>query len=115
MLLPRRGGSVSYTHLDVYKRQTILQSYTTQMVLLGTALLGLASGIAGTFAVLRKESLIGDGLSHAALPGVVIAFLLTGIKDIEVLIIGAALSSICLLYTSNEFFYIVIAEFESLV
>lgn len=73
---------------------TILQSYTTQMVLLGTALLGLASGIAGTFAVLRKESLIGDGLSHAALPGVVIAFLLTGIKDIEVLIAGAALSSI---------------------
>ncbi len=73
---------------------TILQSYTTQMVLLGTALLGLASGIAGTFAVLRKESLIGDGLSHAALPGVVIAFLLTGIKDIEVLITGAALSSI---------------------
>ena len=73
---------------------TILQSYTTQMVLLGTALLGLASGIAGTFAVLRKESLIGDGLSHAALPGVVIAFLLTGIKDIEVLIVGAALSSI---------------------
>lgn len=73
---------------------TILQSYTTQMVLLGTALLGLASGIAGTFAVLRKESLIGDGLSHAALPGVVIAFLLTGIKDIEILIAGAALSSI---------------------
>ena len=73
---------------------TILQSYTTQMVLLGTALLGLASGITGTFAVLRKESLIGDGLSHAALPGVVIAFLLTGIKDIEVLITGAALSSI---------------------
>ena len=73
---------------------TILQSYTTQMVLLGTALLGLASGIAGTFAVLRKESIIGDGLSHAALPGVVIAFLLTGIKDIEVLILGAALSSI---------------------
>ena len=64
------------------------------MVLLGTALLGLASGIAGTFAVLRKESLIGDGLSHAALPGVVIAFLLTDIKDIEVLIAGAALSSI---------------------
>ena len=73
---------------------TIFQSYTTQMVLLGTALLGLASGIAGTFAVLRKESLIGDGLSHAALPGVVIAFLLTGIKDIEILIIGAALSAI---------------------
>lgn len=73
---------------------TMFQSYTTQMVLLGTALLGLAGGIAGTFAVLRKESLIGDGLSHAALPGVVLAFLLTGIKDIEVLITGAALSSI---------------------
>ena len=50
---------------------TILQSYTTQMVLLGTALLGLASGIAGTFAVLRKESLIGDGpvsYTHLTLP-----------------------------------------------
>ena len=56
----------------------------------------------GTFAVLRKESLIGDGLSHAALPGVVIAFLLTGIKDIEVLIIGAALSSITAAWLINH-------------
>ena len=72
---------------DTFTEDAIERTY-------GTALLGLASGIAGTFAVLRKESLIGDGLSHAALPGVVIAFLLTGIKDIEVLIAGAALSSI---------------------
>lgn len=72
----------------------LLTSYTLQIVLAGTALLGLASGLSGTFAVLRKESLIGDGLAHAALPGVVLAFLLTGIKDMEVLLLGALLSSI---------------------
>ena len=73
----------------------ITTSYTLQIVLIGTALLGLASGLSGTFAVLRKESLIGDGLAHAALPGVVLAFLLTGIKDIEILLLGALVSSVC--------------------
>ena len=44
---------------------------------LGTAILGIVSGALGSFAVLRKQSLLGDAMSHAALPGIVLAFLLT--------------------------------------
>lgn len=45
-------------------------------VALGAALLGLVAGAVGCFAVLRRQSLQGDVVSHAALPGVAIAFLL---------------------------------------
>ncbi len=44
-------------------------------VLLGTMLLGIASGTLGAFAFLRGRSLMGDALAHAALPGVCTAFL----------------------------------------
>ncbi len=43
-------------------------------VLVGTAILGGVSGIVGSFAVLRRRALVGDLLSHAALPGICIAF-----------------------------------------
>lgn len=49
-------------------------------VLLGTMLLGIAAGITGTFSFLQKQSLVGDAAAHAALPGIAIAFLLTGQK-----------------------------------
>jgi manganese/zinc/iron transport system permease protein len=43
---------------------------------------------------LRRQSLMGDAISHAALPGVVLAFLLTGLKGPLVLMTGAALAGI---------------------
>jgi manganese/zinc/iron transport system permease protein len=46
----------------------------------------------GSFAVLRRQSLLGDAISHAALPGIAIAFLLTGSKAPLVLILGAAIA-----------------------
>ncbi len=48
----------------------------------------------GSFAVLRKQSLLGDAISHAALPGIAIAFLLTGAKDSNVLLLGALISGL---------------------
>ena len=51
-----------------------------EKVMLGTALLGGMSGVVGSFAVLRRRSLIGDMLAHAALPGVCVAFLLTSTR-----------------------------------
>lgn len=66
--------------------------YTLRTVALGGALLGVVSGVLGSFAVLRRESLIGDALSHAALPGVGIAFLVAG-RSLGVLLIGAAIAS----------------------
>lgn len=65
--------------------------YTLRTVALGSATLGLVSGALGTFAVLRKQSLLGDAISHAALPGVVLAFLLFRSKAPLILILGAAL------------------------
>jgi manganese/zinc/iron transport system permease protein len=42
--------------------------------------------------VLRRESLLGDALSHAALPGITLAFLLTGSKALPVLLLGAGIA-----------------------
>lgn len=72
----------------------LLFDYTLRTVALGTAVLGLVSGTLGAFAFLRRQSLIGDAISHAALPGVVLAFMLTGIKGPAVLMAGAAAAGI---------------------
>lgn len=66
----------------------------TQWVLGGTTLLGITSGVLGSFALLRKESLIGDAMAHAALPGICLAFLLTGSKSVLWLLLGALLTSL---------------------
>ena len=72
--------------------------YTTAVVVLGSGLLGMVSGLLGTFSVLRRQSLIGDGVSHAALPGVIAAFLITGTKNSEILLFGALVSGLAALF-----------------
>lgn len=70
--------------------------HNTSVVLVGTLLLGLASGVIGSFLLLRKRSLVADAVAHAALPGVCVGFLAavalggTG-KSIWVLLPAAAL------------------------
>lgn len=71
---------------------SLLQDPNVQWILLATMLLGLGSGVLGSFAYLRKQSLMGDVLSHAALPGICIAFMLTGVKSIPVFLLGALIS-----------------------
>ncbi len=70
----------------------LLFDYTLRTVALGAATLGIVSGALGSYAVLRKQSLLGDAISHAALPGVVLAFLLTRSKTPLALILGAAVA-----------------------
>lgn len=70
----------------------IRYTYTVRVVALGGSILGVISGVLGCFAVLRRESLMGDALSHAALPGVAVAFLLAG-RDLGVLLLGAGIAS----------------------
>jgi len=72
----------------------VFSDYTLRTITFGTAILGAVTGMLGSFAVLRKESLLGDAISHAALPGIAIAFLITGIKDGNVLLIGALISGL---------------------
>lgn len=66
--------------------------YTLRTIALGAAVLGAVSGLLGAFAVLRRQSLLGDALSHAALPGICLAYLLTGDKSLPVLLLGAGLA-----------------------
>jgi manganese/zinc/iron transport system permease protein len=70
----------------------LIFDYTLRTVALGSAILGIVSGALGSYAVLRKQSLLGDAMSHAALPGIALAFLLTASKAPLVLILGAALA-----------------------
>ena len=76
----------SYFVLDVR------YGYTLRTVAVGGSLLGVVSGVLGCFAVLRQQSLMGDALSHAALPGVAIAFLIAG-RELGFLLIGAGIAS----------------------
>ena len=69
-----------------------LSDYTLRNVVLGSAILGIAGGALGTFAVLRRQSLLGDALAHAALPGICLVFMLTGTKEPELILLGAAIS-----------------------
>lgn len=72
----------------------LFSDYTLRTITLGTAILGAICGMLGSFAVLRKQSLLGDAISHAALPGIAIAFLITGTKDTNVLLLGALVSGL---------------------
>ena len=71
---------------------TLFDDYTLRVVALGAATLGVVSGALGTFAVLRRQALVGDAISHAALPGVALAYLVTGSKASLSLMLGAALT-----------------------
>jgi manganese/zinc/iron transport system permease protein len=69
-------------------------TYNTTIVLLGTALLGAAAGLIGTFAVLRGRALTGDAIAHAALPGLCVAFLAVGEKNLPAMLVGALVSGV---------------------
>jgi len=73
---------------------SMLTDPNMQWIFLGCTLLGLSSGVIGCFSYLRKQSLMGDTLAHAALPGICIAFMLTGIKSIGLFLVGAGLAGV---------------------
>jgi manganese/zinc/iron transport system permease protein len=74
--------------------QELFTDYTLRTVTLGAVTLGIVSGALGAFAVLRRQSLLGDAMSHAALPGVVLAFMLTELKTPVVLMLGAGVAGL---------------------
>src|SRR5690554_6279758 len=73
---------------------SILSAGNFQWVLSSTVLLGMASGLIGCLAYWKRQSLMSDALSHAALPGVVIAFMLMQDKQLFGLVLGAAASAL---------------------
>jgi manganese/zinc/iron transport system permease protein len=68
--------------------------YNTLIVLAGVSLLGASAGMVGAFAVLRKRALTGDALSHAALPGLCLAFLFMRERNVPAMLLGALASGV---------------------
>ncbi len=73
---------------------SFLGDYTVQNVAMGAALLGVSSGVLGTFAVLRQQSLLGDTLSHAALPGICLGFIVAGSRQLGSILAGALFTGV---------------------
>ncbi|MDB4618422.1 metal ABC transporter permease [Akkermansiaceae bacterium] len=75
------------------------EHYNTAIVVGGTTFLGATAGLIGTFLLLRKQSLLGDALSHATLPGIGLAFAITAwfggnAKSLPPLLIGATITGL---------------------
>ncbi len=79
----------------------LLSDYTSRTILLGASSLGVVSGVVGSYAVLRKQSLVGDVMSHATLPGIVVAFIVVGVKEQFAVLIGAAVSAVAAVLIIN--------------
>lgn len=84
---------------QVMETLTLQAGFNTNLVIAGTTLLGLAAGVVGVFALLRKRSLMTDALSHATLPGIVLAFLAASRlgfegRSLPVLLLGATVTGV---------------------
>jgi manganese/zinc/iron transport system permease protein len=66
---------------------------TTVLVALGALALGITAGVVGSLAVLQSRSLVGDAIAHAALPGIAVAFIVSGARDPATLTIGAVIAA----------------------
>ncbi len=71
-----------------------LLGHTFRTVAGGAAAMGLVAGVIGSFAVARGQSLMGDAVSHATLPGIVLAAMLVGVREPWVLIAGACVTGV---------------------
>jgi len=78
---------------------TLQAGFNSTVVIVGVSLLGLAAGVIGSFAVLRRRAMMSDTLSHATLPGIAAAFLAASAigldaKSLPILLVGAAVSGV---------------------
>lgn len=64
-------------------------SHDLWVILIGSLVAG-SCGLIGSLMVLRKLSMVGDAISHAVLPGIVIAFLFSNSMSTPVMVLGAA-------------------------
>lgn len=63
-------------------------------IIITAILVSSSCALLGCYLILRKMAMVGDAISHAVLPGIVIAFLLSGSRDSTTMLIGAGLIGI---------------------
>jgi manganese/zinc/iron transport system permease protein len=68
------------------------QDANIRFVVIGSLLLSASSAIVGSFTFLQKKALVGDAVSHSVLPGICLAFIVSGTKNPLILIAGAFLT-----------------------
>ena len=73
-------------------------------IILAGSLVAITCGLLGCFLILRKMAMVGDAISHAVLPGIVLAFLISGSRDSFTMLIGAGIIGI-LTTVLIEFFH----------
>lgn len=95
------GDITTTSWTDQVIRFISLKDPSIQIALLGVVLLGICCGLLGSFLVVRQKALLGDALSHAVLPGIVIGFLWNMDKDPLSLFIGATISGFIGIYVIN--------------
>ena len=79
--------------MDIFQLlHNVIFTHTLRTIVIGTMLLGMIGGIFGCFAVLRRQALLGETMSHAALPGIVIAFVIAGGRAPLLLLLGATVA-----------------------
>jgi manganese/zinc/iron transport system permease protein len=59
-----------------------------------TSLVALTCAIPGSFLLVRRQSMLGDAVSHAVLPGIAIAFLVSGTRDGGWMLVGAIVAGL---------------------
>ena len=79
-----------------------LDDLTLRTVAFGLTALGAVAGVVGTFAVVRRQSLQGDAISHAALPGVALAFIY-GARSSVMIVVGAAIAGWIAMMIERDF------------
>ncbi len=78
---------------------TFSAGYNSAIVMIGTMVLGFSCGLTGSFLLLRRRSLVADAISHAALPGVALGYIIITLlggdgKSLTVLLPAAAVFSL---------------------
>lgn len=82
--------AVSQSLIDVFTRWGTLDSWTLAVA----GVCAVACSLVGVYLVLRKQSMLGDAISHAVLPGLALAFLVTGSRSVVPMLIGAAIAGL---------------------
>jgi manganese/zinc/iron transport system permease protein len=63
-------------------------------IIVAGVLCAAACALVGSFLVLRRMSMMGDAISHAVLPGLAVAFLMTGSRASLPMFVGAAIAGV---------------------
>lgn len=74
--------------------QLLSEYYPLLLTIISCSIIGTVAGILGVFVLLKKQTLLGDTISHASLPGIVMALLISQQKDPAILMLGGTISGI---------------------